>query len=116
MYKNEGDLTQDRIGMFLLRVRRTPRSTQGVSSAASGVYKGQGRFPKEVVTMSFEIPLSCAYRVTKGEMRMGKAIRVAMMYGSYTHLRAHETLRYVVCRLLLEKKNINRFIYTTLSS
>ena len=25
---------------------------------------------------------------------------------SYTHLRAHETLRYLVCRLLLEKKNI----------
>ena len=24
---------------------------------------------------------------------------------SYTHLRAHETLRYLVCRLLLEKKN-----------
>ena len=25
---------------------------------------------------------------------------------SYTHLRAHETLRYLVCRLLLEKKTI----------
>ena len=25
---------------------------------------------------------------------------------SYTHLRAHETLRYLVCRLLLEKKKI----------
>ena len=25
---------------------------------------------------------------------------------SYTHLRAHETLRHLVCRLLLEKKNI----------
>ena len=25
---------------------------------------------------------------------------------SYTHLRAHETLRYLVCRLLLEKKNL----------
>ena len=24
---------------------------------------------------------------------------------SYTHLRAHETLRYLVCRLLLEKKH-----------
>jgi len=27
---------------------------------------------------------------------------------SYTHLRAHETLRYLVCRLLLEKKSRNR--------
>ena len=26
---------------------------------------------------------------------------------SYTHLRAHETLRYLVCRLLLEKKQIS---------
>ena len=26
---------------------------------------------------------------------------------SYTHLRAHETLRYLVCRLLLEKKKNN---------
>ena len=26
---------------------------------------------------------------------------------SYTHLRAHETLRYLVCRLLLEKKTSN---------
>ena len=25
---------------------------------------------------------------------------------SYTHLRAHETDSYLVCRLLLEKKNI----------
>ena len=28
-----------------------------------------------------------------------------IMAVSYTHLRAHETLRYLVCRLLLEKKN-----------
>src|SRR5665647_3908078 len=28
---------------------------------------------------------------------------------SYTHLRAHETDSYLVCRLLLEKKNITTF-------
>ena len=27
---------------------------------------------------------------------------------SYTHLRAHETLRYLVCRLLLEKKLLGK--------
>jgi len=27
---------------------------------------------------------------------------------SYTHLRAHETLRYLVCRLLLEKKKTDK--------
>ena len=29
---------------------------------------------------------------------------------SYTHLRAHETSLHLVCRLLLEKKNIPFFI------
>ena len=29
---------------------------------------------------------------------------VSLSSVSYTHLRAHETLRYLVCRLLLEKK------------
>ena len=29
---------------------------------------------------------------------------------SYTHLRAHETVLDLVCRLLLEKKKINQFI------
>ena len=29
---------------------------------------------------------------------------------SYTHLRAHETLRYLVCRLLLEKKKDKNII------
>ena len=31
-------------------------------------------------------------------------IELKLMPVSYTHLRAHETLRYLVCRLLLEKK------------
>ena len=30
---------------------------------------------------------------------------------SYTHLRAHETLRHLVCRLLLEKKQYDYFIF-----
>ena len=30
---------------------------------------------------------------------------------SYTHLRAHETLMNLVCRLLLEKKNIFLFFF-----
>ena len=32
---------------------------------------------------------------------------------SYTHLRAHETDSYLVCRLLLEKKKKNQKIKTT---
>ena len=39
--------------------------------------------------------------VVKGEDSLQGAIREAV---SYTHLRAHETDSYLVCRLLLEKK------------
>ncbi|WP_460413927.1 hypothetical protein, partial [Staphylococcus aureus] len=59
-------------------IRRPPRSTQGVSSAASDVYKRQVKdSPAPVPTPA---PVS------------------------YTHLRAHETLSDLVCRLLLEKR------------
>ncbi|WDT36904.1 hypothetical protein PVA38_12315 [Streptococcus pneumoniae D39] len=34
---------------------------------------------------------------------------------SYTHLRAHETVLDLVCRLLLEKKNIPFNYYTSLT-
>eukprot|EP00831_Metopus_contortus_P026511 TRINITY_DN22542_c0_g1_i1.p1 TRINITY_DN22542_c0_g1~~TRINITY_DN22542_c0_g1_i1.p1 ORF type:complete len:102 (-),score=21.50 TRINITY_DN22542_c0_g1_i1:17-322(-) len=62
-------------------IRRPPRSTQGVSSAASDVYKRQKQgFPHIIHAWS--------------------AV-------SYTHLRAHETSLHLVCRLLLEKKKKN---------
>ena len=35
----------------------------------------------------------------------------AVMAVSYTHLRAHETDSYLVCRLLLEKKKNLKYIY-----
>ena len=34
---------------------------------------------------------------------MDHQLHVVVTAVSYTHLRAHETLRYLVCRLLLEK-------------
>ena len=34
---------------------------------------------------------------------------------SYTHLRAHETSLHLVCRLLLEKKNVQPVSYTHLT-
>eukprot|EP00831_Metopus_contortus_P043767 TRINITY_DN35123_c0_g1_i1.p3 TRINITY_DN35123_c0_g1~~TRINITY_DN35123_c0_g1_i1.p3 ORF type:complete len:115 (-),score=40.70 TRINITY_DN35123_c0_g1_i1:41-385(-) len=97
---------------FFLMIRRPPRSTQGVSSAASDVYK------RQVSTQS-----------TWGK-KEGKGLMIDTLgnryegqwqdnlyngYGrlihsdgdvsvSYTHLRAHETSLHLVCRLLLEKK------------
>ena len=47
--------------------------------------------------------VTCSEKNPKGRTR--KAV-------SYTHLRAHETDSYLVCRLLLEKKKKNK--YTTL--
>ena len=35
------------------------------------------------------------------EVNKGEIVSITV---SYTHLRAHETLRHLVCRLLLEKK------------
>ena len=42
-----------------------------------------------------------------------KKARLATVPVSYTHLRAHETGRNLVCRLLLEKKKKNRLLYTS---
>ncbi|WP_460413958.1 hypothetical protein, partial [Staphylococcus aureus] len=65
---------------LFLMIRRPPRSTQGVSSAASDVYKRQA----STSARSWSRPSSRSV--------------------SYTHLRAHETLSDLVCRLLLEKR------------
>ncbi|WP_460366299.1 hypothetical protein, partial [Staphylococcus aureus] len=59
-----------------LMIRRPPRSTRKESSAASDVYKRQE---------------------SEEEPEAARAV-------SYTHLRAHETLSDLVCRLLLEKR------------
>ena len=84
---------------FFLMIRRPPRSTLDRSSAASDVYKrqvsgGAVEFPwpaqvnKLLVEGDFDLILS-----------IGQVVPV-----SYTHLRAHETVLDIVCRLLLEKK------------
>src|SRR5678809_1599734 len=71
-------------------IRRPPRSTLDRSSAASDVYKRQ--------------ELS-----TTGGTSDGRFIaQVCPEAVSYTHLRAHETGRNLVCRLLLEKKKKNK--------
>ena len=85
--------------VFFLMIRRPPRSTLDRSSAASDVYKRQG----------------CGGHVLRRGGRDGArraAAPDAHVPGpdaddgavSYTHLRAHETVLDLVCRLLLEKK------------
>ena len=80
-------------------IRRPPKSTLVRSSAASDVYKGQLEFYRQ---------LGIADAAVAGGLLMSGARfwdrgRLAAPV-SYTHLRAHETVLDLVCRLLLEKK------------
>ena len=80
-------------------IRRPPRSTLDRSSAASDVYKRQGEdLMRDDYTYlkNKKFDLSPLNRMFD-ELKITKPV-------SYTHLRAHETVLDIVCRLLLEKK------------
>ena len=100
---------------FFLMIRRPPRSTLDRSSAASDVYKRQG--------VLLHVLGGHAYSDVFYYRNMGRQtanlcdnqIRFIHRFWvtfdaccsdsvSYTHLRAHETVLDIVCRLLLEKK------------
>ena len=80
-------------------IRHPPRSTLDRSSAASDVYK------RQLLTLCFLGRLLVAAvtgeRAGRREFAQFMADHLAV---SYTHLRAHETVLDLVCRLLLEKK------------
>ena len=104
-------------------IRRPPRSTLDRSSAASDVYKRQDElfFPKKKVrTIQLE------RRGKVYTMRVANAGEPLQSSGSvtldnigdnpvsYTHLRAHETVLDIVCRLLLKKtKNKQKKTHNT---
>ena len=78
-------------------IRRPPRSTLDRSSAASDVYKRQ----------FFVVEFFVDQHVHPGQEQRGVGPRfdgqpVVRLAVSYTHLRAHETVLDLVCRLLLE--------------
>ena len=87
---------------FFLMIRRPPRSTLDRSSAASDVYKRQDvqcARTDHLLTVSVLDRGPGVPQESLGEMTE-KSV-------SYTHLRAHETVLDLVCRLLLEKKKTN---------
>ena len=86
---------------FFLMIRRPPRSTQSRSSAASDVYKRQHVAPAD--GSGGGVGGSDPPYLTKV---LGSATHEVDAPVSYTHLRAHETVLDLVCRLLLEKKKI----------
>ena len=80
-------------------IRRPPRSTLDRSSAASDVYK------RQVDHVAFRDRLKESEAAGRLHVHAGlDAARVRAVPVSYTHLRAHETVLDLVCRLLLEKK------------
>ena len=86
--------------IFFLMIRRPPRSTQSRSSAASDVYKRQW---KNIIYYSYvSISTYVIYNCCKTTICLSISYTIPV---SYTHLRAHETVLDLVCRLLLEKKN-----------
>ena len=80
-------------------IRRPPRSTLDRSSAASDVYKRQGVREHGGQRSQGAGEPEVARRTGGGRVYLQGAASV-----SYTHLRAHETVLDLVCRLLLEKK------------
>ena len=79
-------------------IRRPPRSTLDRSSAASDVYKRQVE-REHVARVGGDA--RAAAQVDEGpRMALGQRGDEPV---SYTHLRAHETVLDLVCRLLLEK-------------
>ena len=109
-------------------IRRPPRSTQSRSSAASDVYKRQAvdkatptpvlsAIPTAIGTNATIVPTEVPTEIAiKHAITNSPAIKrflgnieiprftVDSTAVSYTHLRAHETVLDLVCRLLLEKK------------
>ena len=86
-------------------IRRPPRSTLDRSSAASDVYKRQQDGCAGLV-LEFEKEFQ-DFRL-RGHVQRRRWLVADPV--SYTHLRAHETVLDLVCRLLLETKNITRHL------
>ena len=83
-------------------IRRPPRSTQSRSSAASDVYKRQDWLTlvqKKTYIRNDQVA-TVNVKIDKSKVKEPGTV-------SYTHLRAHETVLDLVCRLLLEKKKHN---------
>ena len=88
-------------------IRRPPRSTLDRSSAASDVYKRQDNIESEY-KIEVKIRTIDSSQMTNMEVSdFTPSIENEKLNAeavSYTHLRAHETVLDLVCRLLLEKK------------
>ena len=87
---------------FFLMIRRPPRSTLDRSSAASDVYKRQVyRSDNDIFVNAW------CKKISLKDDDDWFTIIFNTIPVSYTHLRAHETVLDLVCRLLLENTKNN---------
>ena len=93
-------------------IRRPPRSTLDRSSAASDVYKRQHQHGVGHPGGARGDDTKAYPREDEGVVALGDDVALALVPVSYTHLRAHETVLDLVCRLLLEKKKPLRHKHT----
>ena len=93
--------------VFFLMIRRPPRSTLDRSSAASDVYKRQSLGSGQP-----ELQAALGTLATRHPDRVASRVKFDVAPVSYTHLRAHETVLDLVCRLLLEKNIHNRLYHS----
>ena len=105
--------THSSLCFFFLMIRRPPRSTLDRSSAASDVYKRQEDEQQKKLEVFIQEDRQKGFDLSKAPL-----FRLALIPVSYTHLRAHETVLDLVCRLLLEKKKTltNNLSYTETSN
>ena len=100
-------------GCFVfLMIRRPPRSTLDRSSAASDVYKRQGFINLEAFEGTGSLggwKSSCSANLIAADGVLNSPDYTPV---SYTHLRAHETVLDLVCRLLLEKQKHTTHTHT----
>ena len=97
------------VSFFFLMIRRPPRSTLDRSSAASDVYKRQEQH------RAADRAQPIVRHLDRLRQHLPRPVAgLALGAVSYTHLRAHETVLDLVCRLLLEKKKeqIRNTIYS----
>ena len=96
-------------------IRRPPRSTLDRSSAASDVYKrqgpGRGDRGERPVGAGVLQPADRHRQLGQGPDLQHAGPGHPRDAVSYTHLRAHETVLDLVCRLLLEKKKTDTTQY-----
>ena len=85
-------------------MRRPPRSTLDRSSAASDVYKRQRQSRGDGQADTAAAAADDGAAALEVEMHGRSLVPV-----SYKHLRAHETVLDLVCRLLLENKKLPRY-------